>query len=215
MKSEMRLLFCKYWNLHAVVMSDCSLIATRKSHAKHNKSVGRIPERGQTRHLNFSASTSGNKKRKSVCWRGTYDLFRWKQSMNSKPHAHKHKLVTFLIPEHRQGRVARQSHKMRSVRRQLFGENCNLHAVVMPDCSLIATRKSHAKHKKSVGRIPRGAERGQTRLLNFSASTSGNKKRKSVGWRGTYELFRCKQPMYSKSHANKHKLVTFLIPERG
>ena len=34
---------CKYWNLRPVVMSDCSFIATRNSHAKHNKSVGRIP----------------------------------------------------------------------------------------------------------------------------------------------------------------------------
>ena len=34
---------CKYCNLHPVVMSDCSLIATRNSHAKHNKLVGRIP----------------------------------------------------------------------------------------------------------------------------------------------------------------------------
>ena len=58
---------------------------------------GRIPERGQTRLLSYSASTSGNKKRKGVCWRGTYELFRWKQSINSKSHA----LVTFLIPEHR------------------------------------------------------------------------------------------------------------------
>ena len=61
---------CKYWNLHAVVMSDCSFIATRNSHAKHNKSVGSIPrgaERGQTRLLNFSASTNGNKKKKNAC----------------------------------------------------------------------------------------------------------------------------------------------------
>ena len=28
-------------------------------------------------------------------------------------------------------------------------------------------------------------------------------------------LFGWKQSMYSKSHANKHKLVLFLIPERG
>jgi len=32
----------KYWNLQSVVMSECSLIATRNSHAKHKKSVGRI-----------------------------------------------------------------------------------------------------------------------------------------------------------------------------
>ena len=88
-------------------MSDCSLIATRKSHAKHKKSAGRIPrvaERGQIRLLNFSASTSGNKKKENVCWRGTYVLFRWKQSMYSKPYANKNKLVTFLIPEHRQAK---------------------------------------------------------------------------------------------------------------
>ena len=63
------------------------------------KSVFDGSERGQTRLLNFSASTSGNKKRKRVCWRGTYFLFRWKQSMNSKSHANAHKLVTFLILE--------------------------------------------------------------------------------------------------------------------
>ena len=100
--SEGRPKNCKYWNLHSVVMSDCSLIATRNSHAKHNKSVDGIPERGQTRLLSYSASTSGNENRKGVCWRGTYILFRWKQSMNSKSHANKHKLVTFLIPERRQ-----------------------------------------------------------------------------------------------------------------
>ena len=52
----------------------------------------------------FLNSTSGNKKWQSVCWRGTYDLFRWKQSMYSQSHANKHKLVTFLIPEHRQAK---------------------------------------------------------------------------------------------------------------
>ena len=45
-----------------------------------------------------------NEKRKSVCWRGTYMLFGWKQSMYSKSHANKHKLVTFLIPERRQAK---------------------------------------------------------------------------------------------------------------
>jgi len=34
MGSDRRQKNCKYWNLHAVVMSDCSLIATRNSHAK-------------------------------------------------------------------------------------------------------------------------------------------------------------------------------------
>jgi len=89
-------------------MSDYSLIATRNSHAKHNKSVGRIPE-------------------------------------------------------HRQGRVAHQSHQMSSERRQKNCKNRNLHPVVMLNCSLIATRKSHAKHNKSVGRIPRGAEHRQAK----------------------------------------------------
>ena len=51
MSSERRPKRYKYWNLHAVVMSDYSLTATRNSHAKHKKSVGRIPERGQTRLL--------------------------------------------------------------------------------------------------------------------------------------------------------------------
>jgi len=116
MSSERRQYFCKYWNLQTVVMSDC-FIAARKSHAKHNKSVG-ILERGQTRLLNFSESTSGNKKKENVCWRGTYFLFRWKQSMDAKSHANKHKLVTFLIPEHGQRRAAHQRHKMSRERRQ-------------------------------------------------------------------------------------------------
>ena len=51
--------------------------------------------------LRYSVNTSGNENRKGVCWRGTYVLFRWKKSMNSKSHANKQKLVTFLIPEHR------------------------------------------------------------------------------------------------------------------
>ena len=51
---------CKYWSLPPVVMSDHSLIATRNSHAKHNKSVGHIPERGQTRLLSFRVIKSGN-----------------------------------------------------------------------------------------------------------------------------------------------------------
>ena len=39
----------KYWNLHAVVMSDCSLIATQNSHAKNNISVVRIPRGAEHR----------------------------------------------------------------------------------------------------------------------------------------------------------------------
>jgi len=42
-----------------------SLIATRNLHAQNNQLVGRIPERGQTRLLNLSGSTSGNKKEKA------------------------------------------------------------------------------------------------------------------------------------------------------
>ena len=49
MSSEWSQKSYKYWNLQAVVMSDYSLIATRNSHAKHNKSVDRIPEHRQTR----------------------------------------------------------------------------------------------------------------------------------------------------------------------
>ena len=79
------------------------------------------------------------------------------KSMNSKSHANKHKLVTFLIPEHRQSRIAHQRYEMGSERRQKNSQYCkywNLHAVVISDYSLIATRNSHAKHNKSVGRIP-------------------------------------------------------------
>jgi len=44
MGSERRPNQCKYWNLRPVVIPECSLIATRNSHAKHKKSVRRIPE---------------------------------------------------------------------------------------------------------------------------------------------------------------------------
>ena len=80
--------------------------------------------------------------------------------MNSRSHANKHKLVTFLIPEHRQNRVAHQRHEMGSERCQKNCKYWNLQAVVMSDCSLIATRNSHAKHKKLVVRIPEVRERG-------------------------------------------------------
>ena len=40
---------CKYWNLRPVDMSDCSFIATRNLHAKHKKSVGRIPRGAEGR----------------------------------------------------------------------------------------------------------------------------------------------------------------------
>jgi len=116
--SERRPNQCKYWNLRPVVIPECSFIATRNSHAKHNQSVGRIPERGKTRLLNFSGSTSGNKKSKSVCWRGTYELFRWKQSMNSKSHANEHKLVLFLIPERRQTRLLNFSAAQVEIKRE-------------------------------------------------------------------------------------------------
>ena len=39
MSSERRQKKCKYLNLLPIVMSDCSLIATRNVHAKHNKLV--------------------------------------------------------------------------------------------------------------------------------------------------------------------------------
>jgi len=96
MSREGRQFFRQYWNLPTVVMSDCSLIATRDSHAKHNQSVSRIPELRQKRLSSFRVILSANKKEKVVRWRGTYILFKWKPSMYSEPHANKNKLVTFL-----------------------------------------------------------------------------------------------------------------------
>ena len=83
--------------------------------------------------------------------------------MHSKSHANKYKFVTFLIPEHRQARVAHQRHQISSEKSQKSYMYWNLHAVVMSDCSFIATRNLHAKHKKSVGRILRGAEHRQAK----------------------------------------------------
>jgi len=48
MSSEMRQQKCKYWNLHSLVMSDFSLIATRHSHAKHSELLGRTPRVSDT-----------------------------------------------------------------------------------------------------------------------------------------------------------------------
>jgi len=126
MGSERRQKNCKYWNLHAVVMSDCSLIAARNSHAKHNQLVGRIPR----------------------------------------------------IHEHRQKRVAHQRHGMGSERRQTNSKYWNLRPVVISDCSLIATRKSHAKHKKSVGRIPCGSEHQQIRVAHQRHEISSERRSK-------------------------------------
>ena len=121
----------------------------------------------------FCFRVSGNSKwkckEKWVCWRGTYDLFRWKQSMYSKSHANKHKLVTFLIPEHRQARVVHQRHEMSSERGQKSYKYWNLQAVVMSDCSLIATRNSHAKHNQSVVRIPEVHKRDMGWCTHVSA----------------------------------------------
>ena len=44
MSSEGRPKNCKYWNLHTIIMSDSSLIATRNSHAQNNYLVGRVSE---------------------------------------------------------------------------------------------------------------------------------------------------------------------------
>ena len=96
MGSEGRPNQCKYWNLRPVVMPECSLIATRNSHAKHNQSVGRIPE-------------------------------------------------------HWQERVAHQRHEMSSERSQKSYKYWNLHAAVMSDYTLIATRNSHAKTQEISG----------------------------------------------------------------
>jgi len=60
MSSERSQKSYKYWNLQSVVMSDYSLISTRNSHAKHNKSVGRIPEVRKTGG-GVSADTEGLK----------------------------------------------------------------------------------------------------------------------------------------------------------
>ena len=57
---------------YALVMSDC-LIAAQKSNAKHNKSVGRIPEVRQNRLLSFEQLKVGEKQENSVL--STYILF--------------------------------------------------------------------------------------------------------------------------------------------
>ena len=66
MSSERRPNQCKYWNLHAVVMSECSLIATRNSHAKHNKSVHRIPRGAEVRETEMGWCTHVSVAKKDI-----------------------------------------------------------------------------------------------------------------------------------------------------
>jgi len=66
MGSERRPYQCKYWNLRPVVMPECSLIATRNSHATHNKSVGRIPEHRQSRVSHQSHEMSSERRSKKL-----------------------------------------------------------------------------------------------------------------------------------------------------
>ena len=66
--------------------------------------VNALPERGQTRLLNFSVVQVEITREKACVEEALTNYFDAKQSMNSKSHANKHKLVTFLIPEHRQAK---------------------------------------------------------------------------------------------------------------
>jgi len=114
-------MFYKNWNLHPVVMSDWSLIATRNSHAKHNQLV-------------------------------------------------------FHIPEVRQRRLVHQRHKISSDRRPTNCKYWNLQAVVISNCSLIATRKSHVKHNQSVRRIYRVPEHRQKTVEHQSHEMSSERR---------------------------------------
>jgi len=73
MLSERRPKNCKYWNLHPVVMLDYPSIATRNSHAKHNKSVCRKPEVRQ-RILAHQRNEMSSEKRQKNSNIGTYTL---------------------------------------------------------------------------------------------------------------------------------------------
>ena len=152
-----------YWNLHAVVMSDSSFIATRNSHAKHNKSVGRIAEHRQSRvpHQRHEISSERRQKKCKYWNLHSVDMSNCSFTATRKSHA-KHNESVCRIPcgaEHRQRRVAHQTHEWSSESMPKKWKYWNLQTAVMSDCSLIATRNYHAKHKKSVCRIP---ERGQT-----------------------------------------------------
>ena len=93
----------------------------------------------------------------------SYDMHTYQIDSRSELYQEWQRIIkTLSCAEHRQSRVAHQRHEMGIERRQKNCKYWNLQAVVMSDYSLIATRNSHAKHKKSVGRIPCSAEVRET-----------------------------------------------------
>jgi len=113
--SEGRQKNCKYWNLHAEVTSNCSLIATQNSHAKHNESVGRIPEHQQKKSCT-SKDEMISERRPNHCKYGNLrPVVMSNCSLIGTRNSHAtHNKSVGRIPECGQTRVARQSHKMRS-----------------------------------------------------------------------------------------------------
>ena len=105
MRSERRQKKIKYWNLHAVVMSNCSLIAIRNSHAKHNQSVVRIPEHRQGR-VAYQRHEMGSERRQKNCknW-NLHPVVMSDYSLKATRNSHaKQKKSVDRIPEHRQAK---------------------------------------------------------------------------------------------------------------
>ena len=108
MGSERRQKNCKYWNLHAVVMSNCSLIATRNSHAKHNQLVDRIPripEHRQGRVVHQRYEMSSERSQKSCKYWNLHAVVMSDYSLITTRNSHaKHNISVDHIPEHRQAK---------------------------------------------------------------------------------------------------------------
>ena len=173
MGSERRPYQCKYWNLRPVVMPECSLIATRNSHAKHNKSVGRIPEHRQAKDYYakdykrscFGSEIKGRNSRNLTVCTNTHDRLKVRNTSRICQKTIK-PLSMRWTPTNKSCTTKPQNEKWEEA---TFLQICNLQSVVMSDCSLIATRNSHAKHNQSVGRIPEVRERDMGWCTHVSA----------------------------------------------
>ena len=128
------------------------LIAIRNSHAKHVQLVGRIPhiaERGQAKDYYakdykrscFGSEIKGRKSWNLTSCTNTHNRLKVRNTSRICQ-----KTIKPLSMRWAPTRKSCTSKPWRSSERsQKSYKSCNLHAVVMSDCSLIATRHSHAK----------------------------------------------------------------------
>jgi len=180
-------------------MSDCSFTATRNAHAKHNQSVRRIPRGAERRQAKdyyakdykrpcFGSEIKGRNSWNLTTCTNTHDGFKVRNASRIcqkiiKP------LSMRWAPANKSCTTKPQNEK--------WEEAIFLQILELTSCSHVGLFvHSHPKVTCQTQEISgshtsrRWARANKT--LEFLSSTSGNKKRKSVCWRGTYGLFRWK-----------------------